>query len=202
MADEKKWAVDRFHKNGDKETTLLTDRELDQETDRIAAERAAGDHVDLRLATDEEREQQRERGDGREDREQPEHGEDRGEQRDSGSHEQEHAKGDEATHYRRLGYQFELAQPGQEGIYTKEQEELERIEAEREELNEREQQLQREAEPEPPTHDESTRDRQQDDAPEVDHQSDSEPRREESEPERTEPEHSDREMEQGMEIGG
>jgi hypothetical protein len=67
-SDEKKWAVDRFNEDGAKETSLLTDRELDQETDRIAAERAAGDQVELRLATPEECEQdQREQEQGERD---------------------------------------------------------------------------------------------------------------------------------------
>jgi hypothetical protein len=62
--EERKWAVDRYGDDGNKETSLYTDRELDQEMDRIAEERAAGDQVDLRLATPEDQEQDREQAQG------------------------------------------------------------------------------------------------------------------------------------------
>lgn len=67
--EEKKWAVDRYGDDGSKETSLYTDRELDQEMDRIAEERAAGDQVDLRLATPDDQEQDREQAQGDQNRE-------------------------------------------------------------------------------------------------------------------------------------
>jgi hypothetical protein len=68
-SEEKKWAVDRYGHDGSKETSLYTDRELDQEMDRIAEERAAGDQVDLRLATPDGQEQDREQAQGDQNRE-------------------------------------------------------------------------------------------------------------------------------------
>jgi len=60
MTQEKKWALDYDRGESGTKTELMTDRELDRASDRIAEQRANGQHIELRLATEEEKERARE----------------------------------------------------------------------------------------------------------------------------------------------